>query len=55
MTLGEKLKMLRAICTYFAVTTDYIIWENEEDTPKAAVPEKERAAVSYTHLRAHET
>ena len=80
MTLGEKLKMLRAsrglsqeqlaaeldvsrqaiskwecgdstpdldklrtICTYFGVTTDYLIWENEEDTPKAAVPEKERA------------
>ena len=70
MTLGEKLKMLRAsrglsqeqlaaelyvsrqvvskwecgdaapdldklrtICTYFGVTTDYLIWENEEDVP----------------------
>lgn len=25
------------------MTTDYLIWGNEEDTPKAAVPEKERA------------
>ena len=85
MTLGEKLKMLRAsrglsqeqlaaeldvsrqaiskwecgdstpdldklrtICTYFGVTTDYLIWEHEEDVPQTA-------AVSYTHLRAHET
>ena len=37
------LDKLRTICTYFGVTTDYLIWENEEDTPKAAVPEKERA------------
>lgn len=40
---APDLDKLRAICTYFAVTTDYLIWENEEDTPKAAVPEKERA------------
>ena len=38
------LDKLRTICTYFGVTTDYLIWENEEDTPKAAVPEKERAS-----------
>ena len=25
------LDKLRAICTYFGVTTDYLIWENEED------------------------
>ena len=37
------LDKLRAICTYFGVTTDHLIWENEEDAPKAAVPEKERA------------
>ena len=40
---APDLDKLRAICTYFAVTTDYLIWENEEDTPKAAVSEKERA------------
>ena len=40
---APDLDKLRAICTYFSVTTDYLIWENEEDTPKAAVPEKERA------------
>lgn len=38
------LDKLRAICTYFGVTTDHLIWENEEDAPKAAVPAKERAA-----------
>lgn len=38
------LDKLRAICTYFGVTTDYLIWENEGDAPKAAVPAKERAS-----------
>lgn len=38
------LDKLRAICTYFGVTTDYLIWEKAEDAPKAAVPAKERAA-----------
>ena len=38
------LDKLRAICTYFGVTADHLIWENEEDAPKAAVPAKERAA-----------
>ena len=41
---APDLDKLRAICTYFAVTTDYLIWENEEDAPKAAVPEKERTS-----------
>lgn len=41
---APDLDKLRAICTYFGVTTDYLIWENEEDAPKAAVPEKERAS-----------
>ena len=27
------LDKLRAICTYVGVTTDYLIWENEEDVP----------------------
>ena len=40
---APDLDKLRAICAYFGVTTDYLIWENEEDAPKAAVPEKERA------------
>ena len=30
------LDKLRAICTYFGVTTDYLIWENEEDAPPHA-------------------
>ena len=38
------LDKLRSICTYFGVTTDHLIWENEEDAPKAAVPAKERAS-----------
>ena len=38
------LDKLRAICTYFGVTTDYLIWENEEDAPKATVTAKERAS-----------
>ena len=38
------LDKLRDICAYFGVTTDHLIWENEEDAPKAAVPAKERAA-----------
>ena len=41
------LDKLRAICTYFGVTTDYLIWENEEDIPsgsaKAAAEEKKSA------------
>ena len=41
---APNLDKLRAICAYFGVTTDHLIWENEEDAPKAAVPEKERAA-----------
>ena len=41
---APDLDKLRAICAYFGVTTDYLIWENEEDAPKAAVPEKERAS-----------
>lgn len=38
------LDKLRAICTYFGVTTDHLIWENEEAAPKAAVPAKEHAS-----------
>lgn len=30
------LDKLRAICTYFGVTTDYLIWERSEDAPQAA-------------------
>ena len=41
---APDLDKLRAICAYFGVTTDYLIWENEEDAPKAVVPEKERAS-----------
>ena len=41
---APDLDKLRAICAYFGVTTDHLIWENEEDAPKVAVPEKERAS-----------
>ena len=41
---APDLDKLRAICAYFGVTTDYLIWENEEDAPKAAVPAKECAS-----------
>lgn len=34
------LDKLRAICTYFGVTTDYLIWEKAEDAPQAAKPEQ---------------
>lgn len=44
---APDLDKLRAICTYFGVTTDYLIWENEEDIPsgsaKAAAEEKKSA------------
>ena len=30
------LDKLRAICTYFGVTTDYLIWERAADAPQAA-------------------
>ena len=30
------LDKLRAICTFFGVTADYLIWENKEDVPRAA-------------------
>ena len=41
---APDLDKLRAICAYFGVTTDHLIWENEEDAPKVAVPAKERAS-----------
>ncbi len=41
---APDLDKLRAICAYFGVTTDYLIWENEEDASKVAVPAKERAS-----------
>ena len=41
---APDLDKLRAICAYFGVTTDHLIWENEEDAPTVAVPAKERAS-----------
>ena len=38
---APDLDKLRAICTYFAVTTDYLIWENEEDTPQTAASKQD--------------
>ena len=31
---APDLDRLRAICTYFGVTTDYLIWEEPEDAPR---------------------
>lgn len=33
---APDLDKLRAICTYFGVTTDYLIWENPEDAPQGS-------------------
>lgn len=32
------LDKLRAICTYFGVTTDYLIWEDPENAPQGSDP-----------------
>lgn len=33
---APDLDRLRAICTYFDVTTDYLIWDEPEDAPRGA-------------------
>ena len=33
---APDLDRLRAICTYFGVTTDYLIWDEPEDAPQGA-------------------
>lgn len=33
---APDLDRLRAICTYFGVTTDYLIWDEPEDAPRGA-------------------
>ncbi len=33
---APDLDKLRAIYTYFGVTTDYLIWENQEDAPRGS-------------------
>ena len=38
---APDLDKLRTICTYFGVTTDYLIWENEEDTPQTAASKQD--------------
>ncbi len=38
------LDKLRAICTYFGVTTDYLIWESEEDAPPHTAQKKTEGA-----------
>ena len=35
------LDKLRTICTYFGVTTDYLIWEHEEDVPQTAASKQD--------------
>ena len=32
---APDLDRLRAICTYFGVTTDYLIWDEPEDAPRS--------------------
>ena len=41
---APDLDRLRAICTYFGVTTDYLIWDEPEDAPQGAV-----ALLSYKY------
>ena len=52
---APDLDKLRAICTYFGVTTDYLIWENEEDAPSGAAepaPAKPESAEKRETIRA---
>lgn len=45
---APDLDKLRAICTYFGVTTDYLIWERPEDAPQSA----EKAPSQQTQRKA---
>lgn len=44
MSLGEKLQALRALCTYFGVTTDYLIWDGAAN----AAQERAHAAPPFS-------
>lgn len=46
---APDLDKLRAICTYFGVTSDYLIWESAEDAPHGA---SEARAASTAEKRA---
>ena len=39
---APDLDRLRAICTYFGVTTDYLIWDEPEDAPRGAEKARSR-------------
>ena len=39
---APDLDRLRAICTYFDVTTDYLIWDEPEDAPRGAEEARSR-------------
>ena len=39
---APDLDRLRAICTYFGVTTDYLIWDEPEDAPQGAEEARSR-------------
>ena len=41
---APDLDRLRAICTYFGVTTDYLIWDEPEDAPRGAEEAPSREA-----------
>ena len=41
---APDLDRLRAICTYFGVTTDYLIWDEPEDAPRGAEKARSREA-----------
>lgn len=39
---APDLDRIRAICTYFGVTTDYLIWDEPEDAPRGAEKARSR-------------
>lgn len=41
---APDLDRLRAICTYFGVTTDYLIWDEPENAPRGAEEARSREA-----------
>ncbi len=44
------LDKLRAICTCFGVTTDYLIWEKSEDAPQMAAPKQEGSMCGWNSI-----
>lgn len=40
---APDLENLRAICTYFGVTSDYLIWESAENAPRPEEPTEKKS------------